>query len=131
MALYSYQAFSKDGKKIKGFLDAPSVDAVMQQLVAQGFFPITIEAAQVGDTQNFFSRLFRGRVTTKNKILFTNQLAVLLKAGVPLLQALELLVDQVEGALQSITIAVKDDVKEGASLANALSKYPQVFPNLY
>ncbi len=131
MALYTYQAFSKDGKKLKGFLDATSVDAVKQQLTSQGIFPITIQLAQISDTQSFFTRLFKGRITTKNKILFTNQLAVLLKAGVPLLQALELLVDQVEGALQSITIAIKDDVKEGASFANALARYPDVFPNLY
>ncbi len=131
MALYAYQAFSKDGKKIQGVLDAPSLDAVREQLVGRGLFPITITISSHTASTGLFSRFFGGRVTTKQKVLFTNQLAILLKAGVPLLQALELLIDQVDGALRGITIAIKDDVKEGASFANALSKYPRIFPNLY
>jgi|SRR5579863_675018 len=131
MALYAYQAFSKDGKKIQGVIDAPSVDAVKEQLALKGLFPITVSLTSHTARSGLFARFFGGRVTTKNKVLFTNQLAILLKAGVPLLQALELLVDQVEGALRSITIAIKDDVKEGSSFANALSKYPAIFPNLY
>jgi type II secretory pathway component PulF len=131
MALYAYQAFSKDGKKIQGLLDAPSVEIVKEQLANRGLFPITVQLAPQGARAGFFTRLFGMRITTKNKVLFTNQLAILLKAGVPLLQALELLADQVEGSLRNITIAIKDDVKEGSSFANALSKYPKIFPNLY
>jgi len=131
MALYAYQAFSKDGKKVQGVLDAPTLDAVKEQLVSRGLFPITVSVSSQESRSGIFGRFFGGRVTTKNKVLFTNQLAILLKAGVPLLQALELLVDQVEGALRSITIMIKDDVKEGSSFASALAKFPKIFPNLY
>jgi len=50
---------------------------------------------------------------------------------VPLLQALELLVDQFEGTLHSILVTVKDDIKEGISFADALKKYPKTFDNIY
>lgn len=132
MALYSYQAYGKDGKKIRGTLDAPSQESVLQQLSKQGLYPISVQLAkdQAG-TQAWYKTLFQKRISLKDKILFTKQLAVLLKSGVPLLQALELLIEQFEGRLKSIIIAVKDGIKEGKSLADGLSKYPKVFDTIY
>jgi len=131
MALYAYQAFSKDGKKVKGFIDASSVSSVKEQLTRQSLFPISVELAQSATTGGFFKRLFTKKVSTKDKILFTRQLSTLLKAGVPLLQALELLTEQLEGQLRSITVVIKDNVKEGISFADALAKYPRIFETLY
>ncbi len=131
MALYAYQAFSKDGKKVKGFIDASSVGSVKEQLTRQSLFPISVELAQSSTSGGFFKRLFTKKVTVKDKILFTRQLSTLLKAGVPLLQALELLTEQLEGQLRTITVAIKDNVKEGISFADALSKYPRIFETLY
>ena len=71
------------------------------------------------------------KITIKEKILFTRQLAVLLKSGVPLLQALELLIEQFEGSVRSMLISIKDEVKEGISFADALKKYPKAFDNIY
>lgn len=131
MALYSYEAFSKDGKKVKGLLDASTPAAVKEQLVKQGFYPISIELAKEQARLGFFARFFSRGVSTKDKIMFTKQFSVLLKSGVPLVQAIELLTDQFEGKLHGILIAVKDDVKQGTSLADALAKYPNSFENIY
>ena len=131
MALYAYQAFSKDGKKVKGFIDASSVSSVKEQLARQSLFPISVELAQSSTGGSFFSRLFTKKISVKDKILFTRQLSTLLKAGVPLLQALELLTEQLEGQLRTITVAIKDHVKEGISFADALAKYPKIFETLY
>lgn len=131
MALFSYEAFSKDGKKVKGVIDASSAAAVKELLAKQGLFPIKIETAKEEARLGIIQRLFMRGVSVKNKILFTKQLAVLLKSGVPLLQALELLTEQVEGRLRVILVTVKDDVKGGMSLADALAKYPKVFENIY
>lgn len=130
MALFYYQAYAKDGKKISGYLDAASVDAVKQMLVQKGNYPIKISVAQERK-ESFLQKLTKKKVTVKDKILFTRQLSTLLKSGVPLLQALELLVDQVEGELKSVVIGLKDDIKEGAAFAVALKKYPKIFPNIY
>ena len=131
MALYSYEAFSKDGKKVTGTLDAPSFNAVREQLHKQGLYPTNITLATQEARLSFWQRLFMRNVSLKNKILFTKQLGVLLKSGVPLLQAIELLVDQIEGKLHIILVAVKDDVKGGVSLADALEKYPKTFDMIY
>lgn len=131
MALYFYQAFSKDGKTVNGQMDAGSAQQVKEHLTKQGLFPIKISSGDQAGFYAWFKRLTSRGVSTKDKILFSKQLAILLRSGVPLLQALELLVDQLTGTLQSTVIAVKDDIKEGRSLAQALSKYPHIFDNIY
>lgn len=131
MALYSYEAFSKDGKKVSGTVDAPSAEALKEQLVRQGLYLSRIELTGGISTGGFFARLFEKKITPKDKILFTKQLAILLKSGVPILQAIELLIEQFEGGVKNMLVRIKDDVKEGTSLADALAKYPKVFENLY
>jgi len=132
MALYYYKALAKDGKKVSGTLDAPSLSQVREALVKRGLYPVSISASQEGSNfYKFFRDFFQKNFDSKDLIFFTKQLAVLLKAGVPLLQALELLVDQTEGQLRNIVIELKDDIKEGKSLAEGLSKYPKIFSNTY
>lgn len=134
MALYMYQAFSRDGKQVTGTLDAGSVQGVKEQLVRTGLLPIKIELVSAKTSTGglgFFKNLFGPRVTLKDKIFFTKQLAVLLKAGVPLLDALELLIEQTEKGLRSIIISLKDNVKEGRSLADSMLQFPKVFDTTY
>ncbi len=133
MALYSYQAFSKDGKRISGTLDAQSATQVKEQLIKQGAYPISITRA-TESSQSWWQSItgiFGGTISLQEKILFTKQLVVLLRSGVPLLRALELLTDQFKGRLRSMLITIKDGVKEGQSLAENLSKFPKVFDTIY
>jgi len=132
MALYFYKALSKDGKKISGYLDASSAESVRSQLTGKGLFPFEIKSsAQGGSGLSFFKSLFEKQVSIKDLIFFTKQLAVLLKSGVPLMQALELLSEQFTGKLRSIIISLKDGIKEGKSLADGLASYPKTFSNIY
>lgn len=131
MALYYYQAFAKDGKKVSGYLDAGSELGVKEQLQRKGMFPTKIERAVGGKQKKWWQRLFERPVAPKELILFTKQLAILLKAGVPLLQAFELLSEQLTGKLQSVAVAIKDELKEGRSLADAMADYPNIFSNIY
>lgn len=131
MALFSYQAFAKGGKKVSGTLDAPSLGTARELLQQQGMFPISIAPAHRMATENFFQRFFQSSVPLKDKILFTKQLAVLLRSGIQLVQALELLADQFEGKMHRIIVTVKDGLKEGQSLAEGLKQYPNVFENIY
>jgi len=130
MALYSYQALAKNGKKVSGTMDAPSLVQVREQLARQGLYPISIAPAGAG-SGNFFTNLFGGSISTKEKIALTKQFAILIRAGVPLLQALELLTEQFKGSARTMLIAIKDEVKTGVSLADALNKYPKTFDNIY
>ncbi len=131
MALYFYRAFSREGKKVTGYLDASSTAAVKEQLTRQGFFPVAITPATEETKGKWWQKLFERPVSTKDKILFTRQLATLLEAGIPLVQALELLSDQFTGKMRSILITVKDDIKGGKSFADSIKKYPKVFSTIY
>jgi type II secretory pathway component PulF len=131
MALFSYHAFSKDGKKITGVIDASTMQAAREQLSRQGIYTISITVTSQEAALPWYKRIFSPSIKPKEKILFTKQLVVLLKSGIPLLQALELLIEQFEGSLRTMLVAIKDDVKEGISFADALKKYPKVFDNIY
>jgi type IV pilus assembly protein PilC len=131
MALYFYQGFSRDGKRVSGYLDASSLQSVKEQLIKQQIYPSSIALAHQEARIPWWKRLFAGRVSAKDKILFTKQLAILLKAGVPLLQALELLTEYFEGQFQAMLTIIKDDVKEGRALNEALAKYPKAFDSIY
>lgn len=131
MALYFYQAFDKNGEKKTGHLDAPSTQQVRELLAKQGLYPVVIRQTSEEKRGAWWQRLFSRGVSFKEKILFTKQLATLLKAGVPLLQALELLTEQFEGATRSMIISIKDDIKGGTTFADALKKYPKTFDAIY
>jgi type II secretory pathway component PulF len=131
MALYGYHALSKQGKQVQGTLDASSPSAAAAQLTAMGLYPVRIERAGEGTNVSLWKRFTSRSVSTKEKILFTKQLAILLNAGVPLLQALELLSEQLEGKLKTALVSLKDSIKEGSSFADALKSFPSMFDTTY
>jgi len=132
MPLYAYEALSKDGKRSKGVIDATSLQGARQQLTAQGLYLVKLEPTREESAGvSIFKRLFAGKVTVKQKILFTKQLAILLRSGVPLLQAVDLLIEQFEGRLHTMLVTIRDELKEGIALATALQRYPSVFDNIY
>ncbi len=131
MALYKYRAFSNQGKQVTGYLDASSVQGVKDQLTKQGMHPISITLADQEARLSWWRKFFGGSISDKDKILFTKQLALLLRSGIPLLQALELLVEQFQGNLRAILVSIKDDIKEGTAFADALAKYPKSFDTIY
>ncbi len=130
MALYRYQAFFRTGKKASGTVDAPSIQDVRDRLVQQGLYPIDISVASQGG-MSFLSAFFSPTLSLKEKISLTKQFAILIRAGIPVLQSLELLADQFKGAARTILISIKDEVKSGISLADALNQYPKIFDVIY
>ncbi|MBM18293.1 MAG: hypothetical protein CL947_04470 [Epsilonproteobacteria bacterium] len=130
MALYFYRALSKTGKKTSGYIDAASEELVRSDLANKNLYSIEIKIHKESN-ENFFQTLLARPVAFKDLIFFTKQLAVLLKSGVPLAQSLELLSEQFNGKLRSIIIGLKDNLKEGKSLAEGLQVYPKTFSNIY
>ncbi len=132
MALYYYDAFTKDGKRQSGQLDAPSEQGVKEALASKGLYPSKIGLVKGSQTGlPWYKTLFERGVTAKDKMLFTKQLAVLLRSGIPLLHSLELLMDQFQGKMRSIIVHLKDGVKEGRSLTDGLKDYPKEFDKIY
>jgi general secretion pathway protein F len=137
--VYSYKGVTAEGRATRGFVDAESPRAARTKLRRDGVFPTDLaeggapplargEAA--GGERRFALSGFR-RVPPMDLALATRQLSTLAGAGIPLVEALGALTQQVENArLKSVLGRVRDRVNEGASLADALSQ-TGVFSDLY
>lgn len=126
MPQFSYKAHQTDGKLIQGTLRAGSEERAMALLRAHGLSPVAIVAAA---SVPFWQRdVLGGSVSVKDLILFTRQTASMITAGVPILQALEALRQQVrKRAWKKILSDMTYDIEAGDSLSNSMSKYPHVF----
>lgn len=133
MAIFEYQAIAKTGKAVKGIIDADSPAAARRKLRDQDLHPTAVaEARDVGRKTGSGKGGNIGRVSTRDIALFTRQLATLLHAGMPLVEALTALLDQTSKArLCKAIYDVRDRVSAGSSLASALAEQPKVFSELY
>ncbi len=131
MPLFSHQSFNKKGELITGKIDATSLSAAKDLLRGQGLMPTKILSLEHEGAAHWYSFLFEKNIEFKSIILFTRQLSVLLRSGVPLLQAIELLTEQFDGQMQRVLISIKDGLKSGEPLASELAKHPRVFSNIY
>jgi type II secretory pathway component PulF len=131
MPLYRYDAFDKAGKTVRGTVESSSMEGVQDILRKKGLFLTSVILADSPEVGFSFQSLFEKSVDAKTKILFTKQLAVLLRSGVPLLDGIGLLIEQFEGRMRRILIDIKDRLKGGESLASGLSAYPTIFPKVY
>jgi general secretion pathway protein F len=135
MPVFEYKALSTAGKPLTGLREADSPRTLRGVLRREGVFLTEVvgEAQQKQAAREVSVRRWvLGRVGPRELAIATRQLAVLVKAGVPLVEALTALVDQVEHErLKRILGDVKQRVNEGAALADALAVHPRVFTNLY
>ncbi len=134
MPVFDYKGLDNGGKNVKGKIDGDNLKIARAKLRRQGIFPIDlIEKAPVEKTTQVtrFTKFFQ-RVKITDVAIMTRQLATLVKANIPLVEALSAISDQLENErLKLIMTEVREHVNEGSSLAAALGKYPEVFSNLY
>ena len=130
MKKFTYEARDRaTNKLVKASLQAESENAAAQLLVKQGFVPLSIKE-QIGDG-SFIARI-TGRITTKDKVVFTRQLSTLIGAGLPLSQSLHTTMEQTQNKqLQSVLQEIVGDVEGGKSLSISFAKHPQVFDGVF
>ncbi|MBI3939530.1 MAG: type II secretion system inner membrane protein GspF [Acidobacteria bacterium] len=134
MASYEYRALTLDGRIVEGTLDGIDDRSVINKLRDQGFLPIKVSAGRQGSvfSRSFSLQLTRKKVTGKELLAFTQELATLVKAGLPLDRSLSILTDlTVNAHFREVIRDVLDEVRGGKSLADSLAKHPRVFPKLY
>lgn len=136
MPVYEYTALDAGGKKHRGIIDADSRAAARQKIRAGGHYPVTIEesSARPSKAKARSISLFGegGRVKQQEIHVVTRQLATLLGAGIPLVPALDGLIEQVENpTMKKIIAQIKETVNEGNSLTSALGDHPRLFSTIY
>ncbi|OJU88039.1 pilus assembly protein PilC [Candidatus Saccharibacteria bacterium 49-20] len=130
MKKFTYEARDQaTNKVVKSTIQADSETAAARLLIKQGFVPLNVKE-QIGDG-SFMSRI-NGRIGTKDKVVFTRQLATLIGAGLPLSQSLHTVKDQTQNKqLQAVVEDISVSVEGGRSLSDSFAKHPKVFNEVF
>ena len=128
MPSFEWKGRDRAGRPQGGVLVADNKDAVLAVLRRQQIVPITVKEK---GKEIALPKLRRG-VDERTLAVFTRQFSVMIDAGLPLVQCLQILGEQQEHkAFQRIVLQVREDVESGSSLANAMKKHPQAFNELF
>ena len=125
---YSYSALDESGKKVTGIETAASIGSVHTALLAKGYQPLEVSAK----TNILKFEITAKRVPAKEVMNFSRQLSVFMKAGIPIMEALEVIIEETSGKmLRSVLKDVIDSLRNGDTFAVAAAKQPSAFPNFY
>jgi len=129
MPVFQYTARTLKGDLQSGEVDLPTRDDVIAHLRKNRMVVVQVRAAPKAFKLSF---KFGGGIKTRDLVVMTRQFATMINAGLPLVQALDILAKQTENqSLAEITRSVVYDVESGHTLADALRKHPKAFSDLY
>ncbi len=129
MATWGYVAIDKTGKEVKGSREAEIEEQVRRELKSQGL--IVLEVTQQNALTKDISLDFSKGPTARDLAVFCRQFSSITRAGVTIIETLNMLADQTENVkMQKALRAARADVEKGESFAAALSRHPKVFPEL-
>lgn len=131
MTRFKFQGRDAHGQTVQGIRESTTADNLGSQLIQEGIIPtkITEERAK----RSIMSMLTAyDPVTNEERLIFCQQMAALLQAGIPLLRALQRVADTIKNArFQKIILEIAQNISEGKSLSVALQAYPKIFPPLF
>jgi len=137
MPEYVYEALDKGGKQVRGVIEAPNEDVIVEKLRGMGYYPLRVNVHRQKATEIDILalpglKMIFHRVKRKHIMTFTRQLATLIDAGLPILRSLRILEEQVESVIfKDIIAKIAKDIEGGSTLSDAMAKFPKVFDNLY
>ncbi|KPK41770.1 MAG: hypothetical protein AMJ78_04575 [Omnitrophica WOR_2 bacterium SM23_29] len=133
MPRFFYKAKKGPAEIVEGHIEAETEYTAISKLSQLGYYPIKVEKEDLQlQDKGFRPSFFIGRVRVRDMAIFTHQLSDLLGSGLTLLNALGVLYEQTENRyLKSVIQNVMSEVRDGAPLSIALSRYPNVFSRLF
>lgn len=124
-----YKAADKNGKIIKGVIEAGDVNEVVNFLREKGLLPIGIEKEDKGFSSSF--PMFN-KAGSKDVVLFTRQLSSMLSSGLTLAKSVQIFRDQVQNpTMLEVVNGIIADIEEGKPFSSSISKYPKIFTPIY
>ena len=132
MSVFVYRAAQADGTTLEGRVEGENVQTVRQQLEGQGLYVFKVQPRGHWRTFSIPGISLRTKVSRQEFLVFNQEFFALVKAGLPILRAWDLLIDRVRrpGFLSTLRI-VRQDIRNGVSLSESLSRHPEQFPDLY
>jgi type II secretory pathway component PulF len=128
---YTYRVKNKEGKTLKGVVEAESQDRAIALLKERGFFVVSLKEGTGGLSLSLESFSFGLKVSRDEVVIFTRQLATMVNAGLSLNDALFSLKEQVGSSFAQIIDEVLRRVEAGQSLGESLSGWPDIFSHIY
>jgi type IV pilus assembly protein PilC len=130
---YQYQAIDSLGKTVKGLIEADSMPAAEDAIASGGLIPVQVTAvkAKKESAAGWLQRM-TSKVKAGDLILFSKQFRSMFRAGIPLLRLLEVIEKQTESpALKKAAASIREDVRQGLTIRDAMDKHPSIFSPLY
>jgi type IV pilus assembly protein PilC len=125
---YSYKALDATGKTVSGTEEAMSNGAAHIALIARGFQPLEVEEQR----SLLKLEITKKKVPRKDVMNFSRQLAVFMRAGIPIMEALEVITEETQNKiLRKILLEMVESLRAGDTFAAAASAHPEAFPNYY
>lgn len=133
MPLYRYKAVTPTGEMQEGDLEGPAQGAVVDRLHSMGLIAILVEETSTRvATRGGAGVLGKSRVSPEDVAVFTQEIATLLKAGLPLDRCLEILIGlSANEPVRQLMTHMREEVRGGAALSKAMEAHPQVFNRFY
>ncbi len=130
MASFICKIGTADGRIVERVFNAVNPDLLRQNLEEQGFFVFNVRRQFFGKSIGVGQQ--NTRMSGTRFLSFNQELLVLIRSGLPILQVIETLIEQMEASgLREVLREVREEIKSGNILSDAFSKYPQFFPHLY
>jgi len=131
MTTYAYTALEPSGKRKTGFIDAPTKDAAIATVAADGKFVLEIKETKSGSDKP--ARPFASKKVSRSELaLFTRRMADLSAAGLPLDRVLQVVSEQSESEpLKLVAEDALDQVRKGTPVSDALAMHPKLFPPVF
>lgn len=133
MPLYTYKAINQQGKQEQGLREAVDENQLLLELQSKGLIPVKIEQTKTTSFLGFRIGEFKHRLSTKDIVNFTTELATLVESGLPLDRSLTILIELTEDnkRLNTVVVNILERIKAGKSLADSLEMETNVFTKFY
>jgi type IV pilus assembly protein PilC len=134
MAQFKYTARNTAGKMIEGVIEAQVQKVAIDRLKTQRYTVMSLTEVKSTQSGSLMDRInpFKGNIKAKDLVVFSRQLATLVGAGVPIVQGLNILCEQIASpAFKKVINSVRTDIESGVAIADTLKKHPKAFSELY
>ena len=131
MPTYKYLAKEKTGKTLKGVFEAASKEEAVEMLRKKDVVIVSLEEAKKGASSISGFKFNKG-IKLDELVIFSRQLATMVDAGIPIVNALDILGEQIENvSFKQVISKIRDDVETGSSLSEAFAKHANIFSDLF
>jgi len=127
---YSFKALDADGIVIRGILEADNASSVHENLAARGLFVLHVKQSSLL-FKKIIDKFITWRITRKDIIEFSSNLSLMVRAGVPILSALDDIIDTIDNKqLKSTVRDIKKNIEMGSRLSDSLDLHKKIFPDI-